>query len=172
VVAQVAHLCLVGLQGGRVGGRGFRARLQKSAQLCPQHRQVGDERHAQGDDHVELPRELGGEDALGDGLAERDKGKLAARGQQQARAQRGDARQAKGLARGHHDGQLARDEDDDRREDGLPLRAEQLHADLHADRHEEQAHQQALVRGDVRLDLEGILGLGDEQAREERAQRQ
>ena len=39
----------------------------------------------------------------------------------------------------------------------LPLLQEELPRDLHAHAHEEQAHEQTLVRGDIRLNLEGRM---------------
>jgi hypothetical protein len=106
--------------------------LHEPAQLAAQRRQVGHERHGQRHHHVQLAGQRGRQHALGHRLAKRDKRKLAARREQHAGAQRGDARQPKHLPRGHHDAQLARDKHHDRGHDLLPLDHKQLRADLHA----------------------------------------
>mmetsp|Transcript_24251 Transcript_24251/g.79053 ORF Transcript_24251/g.79053 Transcript_24251/m.79053 type:complete len:565 (-) Transcript_24251:1916-3610(-) len=165
VVLEVVHLALLGLER-----RDIRATPEALAEIPPAHGEPRRHRHAERHHERELVAERDGHDAVAHRLLERHKGKLAAGSEEGAGAHRGEHGETKDRAHHREHGELAKDERGDKAEDGDDVVHEEIEVDRHADRHEKEAEEEPAERRDVRLHLQRVLRLSDEEPGEEGAE--
>ena len=131
----------------------------------------GQRGHAERHHREDACRHVGGDQAPLHGKADADEGELAARRQQQPRLDAGAQRYAEQAAERHQQHRLDRHHGQEPAQHQQRLAPDEAEVDMHADREEEYAEQQAAEGIDHRLDGAAILGLRQQEAGDEGAER-